>query len=126
MDRSMLQLLNYCATHPDAVIQYKQSYMIIEIHSDVSYLSNPKSCSRVVGHFFLTNKPKLGQHIMNNVAVHLVFTIICNVISSTADSEIAALYINEKGGVIIQNVLEEMANPQLEILYRQTIPHQKS
>ena len=43
--REMLQLLNYCATHMDAVIRYKQSDMVLEIHSDASCMSEPKSLS---------------------------------------------------------------------------------
>ena len=42
--RAMVQLLNYCAKHPDAIIQYKQIDMILKIHSDASYLSYPKVC----------------------------------------------------------------------------------
>ena len=33
------QLLNYCATHPDAILHYTASDMILHIHSDASYLS---------------------------------------------------------------------------------------
>ena len=42
--RSMAQLLNYCSTHLDAVVRYKKSDMILEIHSDASYLSESKAC----------------------------------------------------------------------------------
>ena len=45
MARSMMQLLNYCATHTDAVIQYKKIDTIIAIHSHASYLSKKKMCS---------------------------------------------------------------------------------
>ena len=58
--RAMLQMLNYCATHMDAVIWYKKSDTILAIHSDYSYLSKPKACSQAGRHFFLTNKPKRG------------------------------------------------------------------
>ena len=49
--------------------------------------------------------------MMNNVAVHVVSTIIRNVVSSEAKSNIASLYLNEKDYVIIQNTLEEMGHP---------------
>jgi hypothetical protein len=32
------QMLDYLATHPDATIRYNASDMILEIHSDASYL----------------------------------------------------------------------------------------
>ena len=47
---------------------------------------------------------------MKNVAVHVVYTIIHNVMSSAAEANIAALYINAKGGVNIWNTLEEMVH----------------
>ena len=109
----MVQLLNYFATHPDAVIGYKQRDMILAIHSDASYLSNTKVHSRSGMHFlFLTNKPKLGQPLMNNVAVHVVSTIIRNVISLAEEANLAALYLNAKYGVVIRNMLEEKGHPQ--------------
>ena len=36
-----LWLLNYAATHPNTKIQYTTSDMILYIHSDASYLSEP-------------------------------------------------------------------------------------
>ena len=36
-------LLDYVATHPDAKIRYRASDMILQIHTDVSYLSEPKA-----------------------------------------------------------------------------------
>ena len=39
------QSLNYMATHPKAVIRYYASDMILNIHSDVSYLSVGKCLS---------------------------------------------------------------------------------
>ena len=36
------QLLDYCATHPNDTIRYKESNMVLQIHSDASYLSEPK------------------------------------------------------------------------------------
>ena len=48
-----LWLLNYAATHPNAKIRYTAINMIIYIHSDASYLSEPRACSRSCGHYFL-------------------------------------------------------------------------
>ena len=45
---------------------------------------------------------------MNNVVVHVVSTIISNVIPSAAKSKVVVLYLNEKYGVIIWNIFEEM------------------
>ena len=107
-----MQLLNNCDTHLDAVIWYKQSNVIIEIHSDSSYLPDPKECSRADGQLsFIT---KWGQPMMNNVAVHVVSIIIRNVISSKSKDELAALYMNEEDGAVIRNMLEEMVHSRPE------------
>ena len=51
-----LWLLNYAATHPNAKICYTASNMILYIHSDASYLSEHRACSRAGGHYFLGDK----------------------------------------------------------------------
>jgi hypothetical protein len=39
------QLLDNAATHPDATIRFSASDMILHVHSDASYLSDPKARS---------------------------------------------------------------------------------
>jgi hypothetical protein len=45
-------LLNYCATHPEAVVRYHASDMALHIHSDASYLSASEARSCIGGYFF--------------------------------------------------------------------------
>jgi hypothetical protein len=47
------QVLDYLASHPDAVVRFQASDMVLNIHSDASYLSEPKARSRACGHFFI-------------------------------------------------------------------------
>ena len=47
--RKVYPFLDYAATHPDAVVTYKASDMVLVIHSDASYLSEPKARSRAGG-----------------------------------------------------------------------------
>jgi hypothetical protein len=51
------QLLDYLATHPDAVIRYHASDMILHIHSDASYLSVSNPHCRLGGLLFFGDKP---------------------------------------------------------------------
>lgn len=44
-------MLDYLATNPTATIRYYASKMILNIHSDASYLSEPNAKSRASGHF---------------------------------------------------------------------------
>jgi hypothetical protein len=67
------QLLDYLATHPDAAIRYHASDMILNIHSDASYLLVSNARSRPGGLFFLGNKSPeqdtLNGSILNVAAV---------------------------------------------------------
>ena len=45
------KLLNYAASHLDAVLTFKASEIILAGHSDASYLSESQARSRAGGHF---------------------------------------------------------------------------
>jgi hypothetical protein len=53
------QLLDYAATHPDAIVTYNASDMVLAAHSNASYLSESNVQSRASGHFFHV---KRGRH----------------------------------------------------------------
>jgi hypothetical protein len=59
------QFLDYLATQEEAVLTYNKSEMILAVHSDASYFSEPKARSRAGGHFFLShdcnNPPTMEQ-----------------------------------------------------------------
>ena len=102
------QLLDYCATHPDAVLRYYASDMKLAIHSDASYLTESKARSRVGGHHYLTNH----NNDINNGAILTPTGILRNVMSSAAEAELAATFHNMKEGTILRNTLEDMGFPQ--------------
>jgi len=87
---AITQILNYVATHPLAVIKYVASPMILQIHSDASYLSEPKARSRAGGHFFLSNK----SSTLPNGPIHTLSNIMRNVMASAAEAEIGAVFAN--------------------------------
>ena len=99
------KLLNYAATHPDAVIRFKASGMILHIHSDASYLSELMARSRVGG-FFLAG-PYADPPILNG-PVHVVSKIMNNVMSSAAEAEVGGLFLNGQEACPIQTTLAEM------------------
>jgi hypothetical protein len=55
--RDLTQLLNYCATHPNAIVRYTKSDMHLWVESDASYLSETKARSRYGGYHYLSSKP---------------------------------------------------------------------
>ena len=52
-EKKCTQLLDYLATHDNSRIRYHTSDMVLNIHSDASYLSETNSRSCVAGHFSL-------------------------------------------------------------------------
>ena len=42
-DEDMVQLLNYCASNPDAIIRYHASDMVLHVSSNASYVSEPNA-----------------------------------------------------------------------------------
>ena len=69
--KKVSQLLNYLATKPNTKVQFYASGMVLNIHSDASYLSEPRSHSRVSGDFFLGDTPVKGQPVVLNGAFYL-------------------------------------------------------
>jgi hypothetical protein len=102
-------LLDYVATHPDAIPSYAKSNMILGIHSDTSYLSEPKAQSRAGGHFFLSNGTNEAP---KNSAILNISQVIKSVMSSAAEAELGVLYINACEAVPCNTILHEMDHPQ--------------
>jgi hypothetical protein len=48
------QFLDYLATQDEAVLTFNKSNMILAVHSNTSYRSEPKEVSRAGGHFVLS------------------------------------------------------------------------
>jgi len=115
-ERATRQLLDYAATHPDATIRFCASDMVLHIHSDASYLSEPKARSRAGGLFFLSNrtgKPTpTSTPPPTNGAVHVNSNIMRVVTSSAAEAEIGALFFNGQDGCMIRTTLTELGHPQ--------------
>ena len=83
--------------------------MVLAIHSDASYLSVSKARSRAGGHFFMSRD---HEDPPNNGAVLNIAQIIRDAMSSAAEAEIGAMYINAREAVPTRRTLEEMGHPQ--------------
>ncbi len=101
--------LDYAATHQDAIITYQASNMVLAVHSDASYLSEPKVRSQAGGHFFMSSDTKDPS---NNGTVLNMAQIIKYVMSSAAKAELGALYVNACKAFLQRQLLEEMSHPQ--------------
>ena len=103
------QLLDYLATQEDAVLTYHKSDMVLAVHSDASYLCEPKARSRAGGHFFLSNNASIPP---NNGAILNIAHVIKHVMSSATEAELAALYIMAREAVYIRIILTKMGHQQ--------------
>jgi hypothetical protein len=86
--------------------------MILNVHSDASYLSAPKSCSRAGGYIFLGSLPCNGDPIKLNGAIHVTCTILKLVAASTAEAELGALFLNAQEVKVFQLILAKLSHPQ--------------
>jgi len=103
------QFLDYAATNPNAVLTYRRSNMNLAIHSDASYLSEREARSRAGGNHFLSENiedPQLNGSVLN------ISQIIKSVMSSSAEAETGALYLNATTAIPMRQTLEEMGHPQ--------------
>ena len=100
------------ATHPAAKIRFHASDMILNTHSDASYLSETRAISRLAGYFFLGSKVVQKEKIKMNGNIFVSCGILKIVVCSAAESELDALFMNIKEGKILRLTLEELGHKQ--------------
>jgi hypothetical protein len=104
-----LQLLDCLATQEDAILSYHASNMVLAVHSNPSYLREPKAHSQAGRHFFLSSNTTGPP---NNGAILIIAHIIKNVISSATEAELAGLYIMACKAFYIRIILKELGHVQ--------------
>ena len=83
--------MDYLHTHPDAIIQFHASNIILYIESYAAYLVLPKARSRVASIFYLSNATA-GRPPLND-AIQVICKTLQNVVSSTAEAETGGIFI---------------------------------
>jgi hypothetical protein len=106
------QLLNYLATYPDATIHFSALDMILNVHSDASYLSESDARSHAYSHFFMDCSPNDGNPIKLNGAFYTLFTSYVLLLLSLPEAELGAFFLNCKEGIIFHLTLKELRQPQ--------------
>ena len=106
------QLLDYMHTYPNAVVRYYASDMILNVHSDASYLSAGRGRSRAGGYFFLGSLPQEGTPIKLNGNIAITCAILKLVAASAAEAELGALFLNVQEARILRLILLEMGHQQ--------------
>jgi hypothetical protein len=105
------QLLDYVTTHPNAGICYKACVMILAVHTNASYLSEPGRKSCASAYLCPTNH---DDKTFNNGTILTLSSIIKHIMSSASESKLAALYYGCKLAVPIRMTLKETGHPQLK------------
>ena len=100
------------ATNPDAKTWYRASDIVLNVHSDASYLTAANARSGAGSHFFLGSPPKDGCPIRLNGTVLALSTILRCVAASAAKVELNALFLNAQEAKSMQLTLAEMGHPQ--------------
>ena len=107
-----IQLLDYLASNVEAKVRFYASDMIMNIHSDASYLLETGARSRACGNFFMGWMPKNGEPIKINGAFYVNATIMKFVVASAAEAKLGALFHNCQEGIIFRKTLADMGHPQ--------------
>ncbi len=106
------QFLDYMWTHPNAKICYHAYDMILNVHSNASYLSAPHACSRASGYFFLSSLPVDGDPFKLNGTIHITCTILKLVAALAAEAELGAFFLNTQEAKVLRLTLLELGHPQ--------------
>jgi hypothetical protein len=85
--------------------------MILHIHIDASYLSESEAKSRAGGFFYMGNTSK-NDNKLTNGAILIISKVLKHVMSSAAEAEIGAVFINTKEGAVLRTTLEELGHKQ--------------
>ncbi len=109
------QLLDYLASHPNAKVQFRALDMVMSIHSDALYLSEPSARSRACGHLFMGEVPIDGKPIKLNGTFHTLCAILRFVLASAAEAELGVMFLNCQEGMIFNLTLEDLGHKQPKI-----------
>ena len=99
-------------THPNSIICFYASNMILNVHSDASYLTAPNARSQAGGHFFLGSLPESNKPIKLNGPIHLLCSVLKFVASSAAEAELGALFLNAREAKVMRIALTELGHIQ--------------
>ena len=82
---------------------------LLNVHSDASYLVEPKDRSRVEGHFYMSSN---FTHSEDSGAILNIAGIMKHAMTSAAEAEIGALFLNSRQAITARRLLEEIGHRQ--------------
>ena len=109
------RLLNYAATHPDAIVRFHASDMVLYIDADAAYLNEPKARSTAGAYFYLSDDPTKHSPThkpTHNGPIHILCSQIGPVVASASEAETGAAFMAAQDGCPIRQTLIELGHPQ--------------
>ena len=85
--------------------------MILHADTDASYLTEPETCSRTSGYFFLGSIPSKCAQESLNITIHVNCNILKSVATSAAESETGISFVTGRYVIILRSTLEEIGHP---------------
>ena len=85
--------------------------MILQVHSDASYMNATKACSTASGNYFLGNNIKSGKPNILNGAIHKLCKFI-GVTALAAEAELGSIFLNAQETVKLRIALQELGHTQ--------------
>jgi hypothetical protein len=115
--KAVVHLLNYCATHPEAVMRYHASDMVLHIESNALYLSATKACSHATGYHFLSDRPSdpsdpNAAPPITKIAINVLCTVMREMLGGAAEAELAMLFHNGREACPLRTTLRELGHAQ--------------
>jgi hypothetical protein len=100
-------LYNARAVYPTLLVLLSvlDSQLSTATHSDASYLSEPKAKSITGGYFYLGKNTNSRLKPLSNGSLLSHTTVLKHVISSIAEAEFGALFVNAKEGTVTRTTL---------------------
>ena len=71
-EAAITHFLDYAATNPSVIVQYKARDVILQIDSDASYLSEPMARIRTGGHYYLSSLPTDPKNLQTSCHQQMV------------------------------------------------------
>jgi hypothetical protein len=84
-------------------------HLTLHIHSDALYLSENEAKIRAGGFFYMGNDTNTDKKLTDG-AILIISKVLKHVMSSAAEAEIGAVFVNAKEGAVLRTTLEEVGH----------------
>jgi len=111
--KKVKRILQYLYWHRNEAIKFTPQEMILQCHSDASYLSEPISKSRIAGIFWIGEDIILNPKYKIDGVISVDTHVVKNICTSIAEAEYTACFNNCITALRYQSFLEDLGYPQI-------------